>query len=137
MNKEIISYEGMELERIQKTTAKKIFDKGEYISIVGDNANINSPWVKMILINDIPCDKTSTFDKYLNNYYYYNRHFIKNGLKYYKVNNYYVSYWKNDDEQDCFIGTHQQCLDFINETKIEQAINENTIHLIDTYPQLP
>lgn len=137
MNKEIINYEGLTLERVQKTTAKRLFDKGECIFIVGDNANINSPWVELSKIYSIPCDNTSTFNNYVNSYYFYNSHFIRNGLKYYKdISKYYVSYWRSDDTQDAFYGTYSECLDFIIKSEDEEKLYKSAISLIDCRPQL-
>ena len=51
------------------------------------------------------------------------------------LKNYYVSYWKNNDEMDVFYGTFAECEKWIDLTLEDEAVYQTCEKIIDYVPQ--
>jgi hypothetical protein len=58
------------MKRINKTEAKKLFNKGRKIFLVPGGANLNSKWITPYAITK----RSGSFDKLVNSFEYYNCH---------------------------------------------------------------
>jgi len=65
------------LYQVNKQKANRLFNEGRTIYVKQNNANVNSPWIGFI---DIKKSEIDSFEKFLNDWYYYNP---RNELGYY------------------------------------------------------
>ena len=59
------------MKRINKTEARKLWNKGRVIFLVPARANLRSAWIQPIGISK---RQSGTFDKQINSFEYYNCH---------------------------------------------------------------
>ena len=73
MRRENEIYNGLELKQVNKTVARKLFNKGVTVYILPSNMRLNNTWGKPLDINQEMYDMTvDNFDKIVNSFEYYN-----------------------------------------------------------------
>ena len=66
-------YNGLELKQVNKTLARKLFNKGVTVYILPSNMRLNNTWGKPLDTNQEMYDMTvDNFDKIVNSFEYYN-----------------------------------------------------------------
>ena len=77
----------MEYVKINKKEARKLHEAGDSVYLLPSKANINSVWWEPAEL-----DKEQDFDKFCNQYHYYNCNFFETGkqIAFYKKENFAV-----------------------------------------------
>ena len=70
MRRENEVYNGLELKQVNKTVARKLFNKGVTVYILPSNMRLNNTWGKPLDTNQEMYDMS--FDKIVNSFEYYN-----------------------------------------------------------------
>ena len=67
--KKKLNEEGLNLVKITKPTAQKLFNAGETVYLLPNKVRLGNEWILPFAIND---SEGITFDKHINSYAYYN-----------------------------------------------------------------
>lgn len=88
MNNIIITLNNKNYKRVNKTTARKLFNEGHTIGFIPCNANPHSAWTPVVFRDkhDPDCGNDLNFDKFVNSFEYYNCQYNELG----KYTNFYV-----------------------------------------------